>query len=636
MHFQSISSKNVICLMTLAFVLVLQAKPALASMPGPVKATDDPKPLALITAVIVADQLKTEAAATEVNVTRASTPAAGVSEPAKVNMPLFKNDKLETFAGASVKIVFLSSNAEKRNELTISEKSQVVIGSGYCPWVCKWFADLKDTFQGKTRTVNLDNPGTKYDLEVTAEGEILRVYEGTVVVKKLEQAARLDPVSGSPVNVRQGQPSLVKISHRSTNTERAFSKETSLPDEIRVQSLETLLITANKAAPLPTPKKLEEGEVRDGLLWSSKVEIAAHPSKRTDENGVIVRKTEFDDSVRNDEFIKARFQSIWNKKPESFETLALVYKDWGEATKTLTNIDEAKKLYREEKKSWTPSDKILYAEAQAYEMMGNFRLARERTNQALAKNPKSKATADNILATIQYREGEQAFKRKNNSLAKQLFGLAASSFAGLARLGGDVQSLALANFAQSVRGLANIAQEEKRYDVALDRYELARKNYQLSYRLQESAFSEKAVADIYREQSRIYYALGKGETGDQKFKLSEYTYLKTVENNKDFGEAYCGLASLYILTEQNDKANENLEKCLAGNPATLTAETEVPNAEGRTKASAIVNFLQVGLVPRFTGEGTFVVSQSIAAGQKVRRGTEVTITLGHPPGSVPK
>lgn len=622
MCLQLVSDIRVRYLTTLTFVLFLQTTPALASISGPVKPAE---PLAVITAIVVAGELKTEAAATEVAVTRAA--AATVTEPATVNLLLFDKDKIETFAGASVKVVFLNPEIEKRNEVLISEKSQVIIGSAYCPWVCKWFADLKDTFQGKTRKVSLDNQGTKYDVEVTAEGETLRVYEGTVTVTKQEEAPKTD----APANV-PGHPVARKISYRSGG--EPISREAPANDVIGVvQGLYQLRLPDKSDSP-PILERLEEAEVRKALEWSSKLEIAVHPSKRTDENGVIIRETEFDDAVRNDKFIEARFQSIWNKQPEGFVTMALVYKDWGEGTKTLANLNEAKKLERVKNPNWTESDTILYAEAQAYEMLGKFDLARGKVQEAVDKNPQSTVKADTILATIQYREGDLALKRKDISLAKQRFGEAANSFAVLAASDRGVKSRALANYAQSVRGLATIAQEEKNYEVALKGLEAARGIYFQSYRLQESAFSEKAVADIYRDQSRIYYARGEDASGDRKFRLSELTYLKTVENNKDFGEAYCGLVSLYILSEQNDKANEYLNQCLGSNPAALTAETEVPNAEGRTKASAVVGFLQVGIVPRFTGEGTFVIGQSVVAGKKVRRGSEVMLKLGPTPRTV--
>ena len=631
MYFHLVSNIRARYLITLTFAFFLQTTPALASTAGPVKPVDDVQPMALITAIVVGDQLKTEAAVTEVAVKRAATPT--VAEPAKINQPLFLNDKLETFAGASVKVVFLNTDIEKRNEVSISENSQVIIGSVTCPWVCKWFADLKDTFRGKTRKVSLDNQGTKYEVEVTKEGEIVRVYEGTVFVKKLEEPPKTD----APANV-PGQPVSLKISYRSG--EELISREAPADDVIAVVPfLYQLRLPDNVVSTPPAvPEKLEEADVRKSLEWSSKLEIAAHPSKRTDENGIIIRETEFSDEERDKQFLEARFQSIWNKQPDSFVTLARIYKDWGEGTKTLANIDEARRLHLAQDRNWTDSEQMLYTEARAYEMIGKFDLSRKKVEEAVVKFPSSTAKAETILATIQYREGDMALKRKDYTLAKQRFGQAAISFDKLADSNADIKSIALANYGQAVRGLGNIAQEEKKYEVALKRYEFARMKYQESYRIQESAFSEKAVADIYRDQSRIYYAMGAEAAGDKKFQLSEMTYLKTVENNKDFGEAYCGLVSLYVLTDRNDKVNEYLKSCLAGNPAGLTNFTEVPNAEGRTKASAVVNFLQVGIVPKFTGEGKFVDEQSIEAGKKVRRGTEVLIKLGPPPGPgiVPK
>ena len=599
MRFPQISVKRVVfSFAKLSCAVCLLINVTLTLTAGPVRSPDEPEPLAVITAIVVGDQSKTEAAATEVAITRAATPT--VTEAAKVNTSLYVDDKLETFAGASVKVVFLTGPVEKRNEVLIGENSQVIIGSIYCPFVCQWFADLKDTFRGKTRTVNLDNQGTKYDLGVTAEGQVLRVYEGTVLVKKPEPVASLSAIP---------------------------------TDDVSVQDLQELRIPTEPTAPLPSPTPMKEDEVRNALQWSSKVEIAAHPSDRTEENGVIARKPEFPDSERSEKFINARFQSIWKKDPDSLVTLAKVYKDWGEGHKTLASIDEAKKIYKAQNPAWTESDKILYTEAEANAMIGNFTVAKDKVRQAAEKNPASTTTADNLLAAIQYREADAAFKRKDYATAKQLFSKADQSFLKLANKNDETRSIALANRAQSLRGLAAVAQEEKRFDESLRASEAAISNYLQSYRLQETAFVEKGVGDVYRERSRIYYAMGDDANGDKAFKRSEDIYLKTIENSKNFDDAYCSLASLYILSNQNDKAEAYLKPCLAANPTTVGAQTEVPNAVGRTKASAIVNFLQAGIVPRFTGTGNYVLRQSVVAGKKVRRGTEVVLQLGPLPGS---
>jgi tetratricopeptide (TPR) repeat protein len=593
-------------------------------------AADESNIPAQITALVIDGKLQPEADVTKVAVTRAAT--ANAPEGAKSNMVLYANDKIETFAGASVKLLYWNPTSEKSNELTIREESQVIIGSGYCWRFCQWAADLKDTFYGGYANVRLSNQGTNYDLKVNKDGSAtVLVYDGAVLVEKLPTNSAPTPV-GSPTDTARGpNESQPYYFHDARETP---CKEAAESTARCVESLHALELPADTAEPLPTPEKLDEARVREALLWSSHVEIAAHPNNRAEENGQLLRKANYTaDEDRDKEFIEARFRSLWDKQPESYFKLAKVYQDWGENQKTLRFTEVARTLYNQTPGWQEPAD-FLYTEAEALMRTGNYAKAIEKVDLAQGRDPQSLARAMDIRGAIIFGEANVDLKENDLASANQLIDLAQKQFSdGVHNVkDSEYNSMFRTNKALTLKAQGNIAFLEGDFSKAYKQFDLAEEELKFVFKLKEQSnqsfsFGENAVADIYRDKFRVY-SVWKNPRADAAEARTILTYQKAIENNVSFAEAHCGLASTYFLANKDDLARKASEACVAYGPTTANSKVEVPSLVGSTKATAAIGFLEAGVVPKFVGVGNIVIGQTFAAGQKVRRGAVVVVQLG--------
>lgn len=554
-----------------------------------------------------------KAEAPRVRITRAP---GGCSETSVVRkgVPLCKGDHVITGAGVKVKIAF--GDPKEKEELTIGAASDVSISSANCGFVCRWLGSWKNRYTNRTPHTSYTNEGTVYEVNAEADGSgELLVYEGKVHVKKIDDAPA-DPSAAT--------------------SEPPPDQPPTEPGTVTVVSLQRVTISPDGSP--GAPEILTYDELREALAFSSDVEIASH-NNPAEAGGNFAKFVNFASiAQRNREFRKARLDSFWRPKEfRPFLDLAKVYNDWGDAEQALGYLSKATALF-----SGLAVPELWLNRGIALRQIGEYQKALEELDRVISSaDPTYAADALNIRGSIFY---DRARKLMIASQSEEATAEAATLLqqAQQEYEKGEQQRptpLALeylkVNQAQVSKAQGDIQKRRGEYPQAALSYIRAIGNIGVAYGRFDNPKNKVAGLLVARAQAALadaYAGMGDRTNSFDAYKDAEKTYLASIaeaeRQNQKFAQAYCGLASLYLILG-DDKARDNYDKCVAYNIAALVTETDVPTVKGLRRPNAIQLLAEAGLEPDFVNNGETVENQEPLTG-RIKIGTKVKLTLSVP------
>lgn len=578
------------------------------------KATDPSPAIARVTAITVDGKVKPEAKSDEVVVKRASPSSS--DEPVKSGMELFANDELRTFEKTSVSILFLNTQPDKSNEIILAPKSWITISSVTCNFACRWLARLKDVFDGKNRSVQLDNGGTEYEFTTLEDGASrLIVYDGVVNITKIPGGAK--PGSAA---TNTDTPRIVLAGY--------------VADAIHVRSLQHVNIGSD--GHIAAVKDLGEDELKRALTWSNAAIIAMHPGDPTKGSEGISKVSQFKNaSDRDHAFTEARFQSLWNQDPKSLITLGQVYGDWGEGAKAVDLYDKAEGLFRKGNPAWEPSAELLLAKAEANRLIGKYEVAASLATTALEKDSRVTEIGNLVLGNIKYSQAISVRNAGNPAAARLLLAEAANAYSTTYDLHQGTEQIATTNLVVAFQALGNINGEKndnRSIWLARSRYKTAAKWFEDSLEPSPETnpanpLARTARADIFVVKGNLMSSRMSPGSSAKLFGSAESYYRAVLRDNPEFAPAYRGLGNLYEVKGQSDEALKYYEQWASYNPKGKTGVAYVPLVTGKSKLAALQILTSAGLIPVLTGQGDWVAAQSLPVGTKVSVGEKVSLTL---------
>ena len=219
------------CLFGLSLVFLFAAQFFHASVEAeafarPTALQQSSEPIALVKTIRVGGAQKTDAAPSEVKVTRVS----GGTEPGQADMRLYTGDEVTTGPNAQLTVLFLDKVPEKDNEVLVDANTRVRIGSIFT-WVGRILVRCKGAFVTQTEKVKLGVQGTEYELIVQQDGtNRITVLEGLVSVEKEGLASLEDRTT----NAWAGVPE--------TNLFPSFTRASFVPEATQQRKLELVAI----------------------------------------------------------------------------------------------------------------------------------------------------------------------------------------------------------------------------------------------------------------------------------------------------------------------------------------------------------------------------------------------------------
>lgn len=596
-------------------IVLLIAIIALCGTPTPVALADDTAAVAQVLVIVVEApngvwMITDKSEAPTVKITRA---AGGCSETSVVRkgVPLCKGDHVITGAGVKVKIAF--GDPKDREELTIGPSSDVKISSADCGFICRWFGSWKKSYTNRTPHTSYTNEGTVYEViaEEDGSGELI-VYQGLVHAKKS------DNVPATP--------------GASETSEAAPDQPLTESGAVSVQGLQRVAIASDGTPGAPVP--LTYDELREALAFSSDVEIASH-NNPAEAGGTFAKFVNFPTiAVRNRTFRQARLDSFWRPKEfRAFLDLAKVYNDWGDAEQALTYLSKATALFPqlavpelwlnrgialrqigETEQAFNELDRVIsnadsmYA-GDALNLRGTIFYDRARKLMITSQTEEATAEADALLV-----QADQEYVKAASSKPTQ------------------PQYLAV-NQAQVFKSQGDILKRKNQFDQAALKYVAAIGSLGAAYGDVDNPKNKVAGLLVARARAALadaYAAMGDRVKSFDMYQRAEVTYNASIaeaeRQNQQFAQSYCGLASMYLILGDNDKARANYDKCVAYNIAALVTEAEVPKVLGLRRPNAIQLLAEAGLEPEIVTDGETVIDQQPLTG-KIKIGTKVKLTL---------
>ena len=164
--------------LVVAFLLAAQHFHSGATVLEP--ALQDADPVAVVKTILVNGAELTEAAQTEMKVTRLSAEVQG----GQTGMLLVPGDEIGTGPNAKVTLLFLDAAPERGNEVVIDSNAQMRVGSIF-NLLGRVLVRSKGRFEAATQRVKLEEAGTEYELVVQPDGtNRIRILDGTLRVQK--------------------------------------------------------------------------------------------------------------------------------------------------------------------------------------------------------------------------------------------------------------------------------------------------------------------------------------------------------------------------------------------------------------------------------------------------------------------
>lgn len=606
----------------------------IVSVPAPattaaVKPVDGPAiPVAQLLAIIVNDGrfervVDVPTQASDVVVTRGPGGCPPVAE-IKKGLPLCAGDQVRTSVNVKLKLLF--GDPAERNEVTLAPNSTVTISSISCGSICRWFNSLRSRYTNRIQNVALTNNGTVYEASATGDGSAqIIVYSGQVEITK--PAAQTE---ASPESITSSEPTSVSTPSAS-----------SLPILERVDSL--FKITINADGTLSPKTKMTQADLCRKLEFTTTAEIAIH-NKPADVGGNVANIPNFPNDVdRNDKFGEARCASFWEPdQPQNFETLGMIYNDWGDTQQALEYFDKATSLYRTQNQSWQPREELSINKAIAFRYAGQYDEALAHVEAVLAKrDPDRLGEALNVRGSIFYNQARLVLRgdrtETGDARARELLEKAKADYeAAEGNSNTRQQQYIQVNLGQVLKTQGDIAQRERRFEPATQHYVSAIKALMASYGPTENRQNKVAGLLVARARAALadtYAALDNAEKASEFYTLAEATYKTSIsdaeKDHQRLAAGYCGLASLYQILGKEKDAQENYEKCVAFNILSLVTDVEVPNVIGLTRPAAIHAMAEAGLEAEFEKEndGEVVETQQPEAKQIVKTGTKIKIHM---------
>jgi tetratricopeptide (TPR) repeat protein len=413
------------------------------------------------------------------------------------------------------------------------------------------------------------------------------------------------------------------------------------PKSLAVKGLQIVTVEANDPLPSVASTIVDERVIREALSLTDDAIVADQPSYQSPAR--MVRRYQADPKTRGEEFKKARFDAIWNRRADRMRMVGDIFLDWGEGARALQAYDKAALS----DPSLEERPQFLIDRGEAARLVGNLGLAESYINIAqrlLAYGPEansSKLHAEASLALGNIRldkawresvEGDSLFKRWLED-AGGYYSVATSENNPV-----DVRAVALTNYAQYLRTRGTVSLAADNTSAARNDYLLAKKYLEKAQKLYpDYPYSFSTLGDIYTNLGNVEGLKGKKSNMNSLYKRADREYQKILSKYPDLVDAYIGLGTLNSNRGiQSEKAaRDNYDRAIQNLSKASLRNVTVPNVKTMTKAVALEVITQSGLIPVIVNEGDsisfpmkhYVMTQSIAPAAIVTEGDKIILQL---------
>lgn len=304
--------------------------------------------VAVIDSLVVNEQKQDSATPEDVALVRAGTTTPiGV----QVGDKLFKGDEIITSDLDQVTLRFVDVQNGELNLVYVDNKTRVVISSA-CLKSGRILAWVGINFRFCIGNTNLAVNGTQFVVEaVNPEEPKVTVLEGEVVLKPRELTVSVGVVPATA--------------------------EAAAPEPPKIKAKEEAIITPSGVAKTTISQPTGQAVID---YWSRKM-IKADPKPAPGPAKLF--KNYKSKEERDEAFIKARYEAIWNNDATALETVAKVYNDWDRGDKAT----EVLQLAEKREPSLRSKHDFQTTLAEADRLSGRFDAAIARANEALKIKP---------------------------------------------------------------------------------------------------------------------------------------------------------------------------------------------------------------------------------------------------------
>lgn len=311
------------------------------------------------------------------------------------------------------------------------------------------------------------------------------------------------------------------------------------PGTFTVRPLQEL--TTGGPAGSQMPKPTSEQRVRSIVRWTNQMILGSQPTYSS--KGVIPHYKSMEE--RSKAFSEARFDAIWRKDPESYETLGNVYTDWGAGAKAVDAY--IKELRIDPTKQDSPS--FLTSLSEACRQKGRLEESERYLNRALEIDPEN-GLALNSLGNLYLDHANIARDRGDISEAWEMLEKAQKNYAGASRSDArwiqEGRSIALTNLGETYLARADVARQTGRIEEAVEQYRSAEKAFTSSQRsLPDYPFNFTGVGKTYNGLGELSQERGERSSATADFGRSEQNFKEAIRLNPDMSGAYIGLGNVY-------------------------------------------------------------------------------------------
>ena len=381
--------RNLACVLTLALCL-FNSTLATAFVVHAAPKPNVEGEVAVIDSLVVNEQKQDSATPEDVAIIR-----AGTTTPIGVQLgdKLFKDDEIITGELDQVTLRFVDVQNGELNLVYVDNKSRVAIHSA-CLKSGRILAWVGINFRFCVGNTNLAVNGTQFVVEAeNPEQPKVTVLEGEVALKprELTVAVAVAPASG----------------------------EAAAPEPPKIKAKEEAVITPSGVAKTILTEPTGQSVID---YWSKKM-IKADPKQPSGPQKLFKNYKSKED--RDNAFIKARFEAIWNNDAEALETVAKVYNDWDRGDKSTEVLQLAVKRDPNLRSKYEYQATL----AEADRLSGRFASAIANANEALKINPKDSRAAyiGGRAAAQASRNSTEAGRGADLQKAKQFYAIAAQN-----------------------------------------------------------------------------------------------------------------------------------------------------------------------------------------------------------------
>ena len=320
-------------------------------------------------------------------------------------------------------------------------------------------------------------------------------------------------------------------------------------------------VTTGGPAGTQMPRSTTEQRVRLIVRWTNQMIIGSQPTYSS--KGVIPHYKSMEE--RSKLFSEARFDAIWRKDPESYETLGNVYTDWG-SSKSRRCIHQRVK----DRPIQTRFCLLLNIFERSVSAKGKVGRIRTVFESSFTIEP-GNGDALNGLGNLYLEQANIAREKGDLSEAEEILEKAQKSFSGASHSEAhrmeEGKSIALTNLGETFLTRADVVRQTGRIEEAVDQYRSAEKAFVSSQRsFPEYPFNFTGVGKTYKGLGELSQERGERSSATADFGRSEQNFKEAIRLNPDMAGAYIGLGNLYENLGRREQAIANYKRATEARP----------------------------------------------------------------------